>query len=70
MFLQVKNTFPISIDDLSCEHQKFSSLATSEFMKCSFKDEKGEYLEKLEVSFKYGRHTHTCTLFILAHYAY
>ncbi|CAM4589267.1 unnamed protein product [Leuciscus chuanchicus] len=45
---KVKNTFPISIDDLTCEHQKFSSLATSEFMKCSFKDEKGEYLEKLE----------------------
>uniref|UniRef100_A0A673IS64 Guanylate binding protein 1 n=1 Tax=Sinocyclocheilus rhinocerous TaxID=307959 RepID=A0A673IS64_9TELE len=33
---QVKNKFP-----------KFSSLATAEFMKRSFKDEKGEYLKKL-----------------------
>ncbi|ROJ35280.1 Guanylate-binding protein 4 [Anabarilius grahami] len=44
---KVKNKFPVSVDDSSSEHQKFSSLATAEFMKRSFKDEKGEYLTKL-----------------------
>ncbi|XP_048018727.1 guanylate-binding protein 1 [Megalobrama amblycephala] len=44
---EVKNKFPVSVDDISSEHQKFSSLATAEFMKRSFKDEKGEYLTKL-----------------------
>ncbi|ROJ35279.1 Guanylate-binding protein 1 [Anabarilius grahami] len=44
---EVKNKFPVSVDDISSEHQKFSSLATAEFMKRSFKDEKGEYLIKL-----------------------
>uniref|UniRef100_A0A8C2J4V1 Guanylate-binding protein 1-like n=1 Tax=Cyprinus carpio TaxID=7962 RepID=A0A8C2J4V1_CYPCA len=43
----VKNKFPVGVDDISSEHQKFSSLATSEFMKRSFKDEKQEYLKKL-----------------------
>ncbi|XP_067217979.1 guanylate-binding protein 1-like isoform X2 [Chanodichthys erythropterus] len=43
----VKNKFPVSMDDISSEHQKFSSLATAEFMKRSFKDEKREYLTKL-----------------------
>ncbi|XP_067308594.1 guanylate-binding protein 1-like isoform X1 [Pseudorasbora parva] len=45
---EVKNAFPISIDHFTCEHQKSSSLATSEFMKRSFKDDKGEYLKNLE----------------------
>uniref|UniRef100_A0A671K000 Guanylate-binding protein 1-like n=1 Tax=Sinocyclocheilus anshuiensis TaxID=1608454 RepID=A0A671K000_9TELE len=44
---QVKNMFPVSVIDITSEHQKFSNLAISEFMKCSFKDEKGEYLIKL-----------------------
>ncbi|XP_051555412.1 guanylate-binding protein 1-like [Myxocyprinus asiaticus] len=44
---EVKNTFPVIVTNLTTEHQKFSSLATSEFMKRSFKDEKGEYLGKL-----------------------
>ncbi|XP_058610450.1 guanylate-binding protein 4-like [Onychostoma macrolepis] len=44
---KVKNKFPVGVDDISSEHQKFSSLATAEFMKGSFKDEKGEYLKKL-----------------------
>ncbi|KAK9979975.1 hypothetical protein ABG768_013377 [Culter alburnus] len=44
---KVKNKFPVSVDDISSEHKKFSSLATAEFMKRSFKDEKGEYLTKL-----------------------
>ncbi|XP_043076959.1 guanylate-binding protein 1-like isoform X3 [Puntigrus tetrazona] len=44
---KIKNTFPVGVDDISAEHQKFSSLATAEFMKCSFKDEKGEYMKKL-----------------------
>uniref|UniRef100_A0A671K3V6 Guanylate binding protein 1 n=1 Tax=Sinocyclocheilus anshuiensis TaxID=1608454 RepID=A0A671K3V6_9TELE len=45
---EVKNTLPISIEYLTCEHQKFSSLAISEFTKRSFKDENMEYLKKLE----------------------
>uniref|UniRef100_A0A673LNH1 Guanylate-binding protein 1-like n=1 Tax=Sinocyclocheilus rhinocerous TaxID=307959 RepID=A0A673LNH1_9TELE len=45
---EVKNTLPISIEYLTCEHQKFSRLAISEFTKRSFKDEKMEYLKKLE----------------------
>ncbi|XP_067218632.1 guanylate-binding protein 3-like isoform X2 [Chanodichthys erythropterus] len=44
---EVKNKFPVSVEDISSEHQKFSSLATAEFMKRSFKDEKREYLTKL-----------------------
>ncbi|XP_052403559.1 guanylate-binding protein 1-like isoform X4 [Carassius gibelio] len=44
---KVKNKFPISVIDITSEHQKFSSLATAEFMKRSFKDEKGEYVNKL-----------------------
>ncbi|XP_026105133.1 guanylate-binding protein 1-like isoform X1 [Carassius auratus] len=45
---KMKNKFPVSVEDITSEHQKFSSLATSEFMKLSFKDEKGEYLKKLK----------------------
>ncbi|XP_073705734.1 guanylate-binding protein 3-like [Garra rufa] len=45
---EVKNKFPVGVDDISSEHQKFSSLATREFMKRSFKDEKREYLNKLK----------------------
>ncbi|KAL1280784.1 hypothetical protein QQF64_015384 [Cirrhinus molitorella] len=44
---EVKNKFPVGVDDISSEHQKFSSLATRQFMKRSFKDEKREYLNKL-----------------------
>ncbi|XP_039510485.1 guanylate-binding protein 1 [Pimephales promelas] len=44
---EVKNKFPVNVDDIATGHQKFSRLATSEFMKRSFKDEKGEYLKKL-----------------------
>ncbi|XP_026061127.1 guanylate-binding protein 2-like [Carassius auratus] len=44
---EVKNMFPISVIDITSEHQKFSNLAISEFIKGSFKDEKGEYLIKL-----------------------
>ncbi|XP_058604750.1 guanylate-binding protein 1-like isoform X1 [Onychostoma macrolepis] len=44
---EVKNKFPVGVDDISSEHQKFSSLATAEFMKRSFKDEKREFLNKL-----------------------
>ncbi|KAK2900653.1 hypothetical protein Q8A67_008768 [Cirrhinus molitorella] len=45
---EVKNTLPVSIENLTCAHKKFSSLATSEFTKHSFNDEKIEYLKKLE----------------------
>ncbi|KAA0718774.1 Guanylate-binding protein 1 [Triplophysa tibetana] len=44
---KVKNNFPVSVTDFTSEHQKFSKLATSEFMKCSFKDDKGDYLKQL-----------------------
>ncbi|XP_052387431.1 guanylate-binding protein 1 isoform X2 [Carassius gibelio] len=47
---KMKNKFPVSVEDITSEHQKFSSLATSEFMKLSFKDEKGEYLKKLKAT--------------------
>uniref|UniRef100_A0A673INL8 Guanylate binding protein 1 n=1 Tax=Sinocyclocheilus rhinocerous TaxID=307959 RepID=A0A673INL8_9TELE len=43
-----EKTLPISIEKLTCEHQKFSSLAIDKFTKRSFKDEKMEYLKKLE----------------------
>uniref|UniRef100_A0A673INL4 Guanylate binding protein 1 n=1 Tax=Sinocyclocheilus rhinocerous TaxID=307959 RepID=A0A673INL4_9TELE len=48
-----EKTLPISIEKLTCEHQKFSSLAIDKFTKRSFKDEKMEYLKKLEVSYKF-----------------
>ncbi|XP_056600348.1 guanylate-binding protein 1 [Triplophysa dalaica] len=44
---EVKNNFPVSVTDFTSEHQKSSKLATSEFMKNSFKDEKGDYLKQL-----------------------
>ncbi|XP_066512336.1 guanylate-binding protein 1-like [Hoplias malabaricus] len=44
---QVKSKFPVSVDEISAEHQKFSNLATTEFMKRSFKDQHGEYLKTL-----------------------
>ncbi|XP_073705467.1 guanylate-binding protein 3-like [Garra rufa] len=44
---EMKNKFPVSLMDITLEHQKLSSLAISEFIKRSFKDEKGEYLIKL-----------------------
>ncbi|XP_065122843.1 guanylate-binding protein 2-like isoform X5 [Paramisgurnus dabryanus] len=45
---EVKNKFPVTLNEFTSEHQKLSNLATSEFMKRSFKDEKAEYLKKLE----------------------
>uniref|UniRef100_A0A671L2D3 Guanylate-binding protein 1-like n=1 Tax=Sinocyclocheilus anshuiensis TaxID=1608454 RepID=A0A671L2D3_9TELE len=45
---ELKKTLPISIEKLTCEHQKFSSLAIAKFTKRSFKDEKNEYLKTLE----------------------
>ncbi|XP_016329534.1 guanylate-binding protein 1-like [Sinocyclocheilus anshuiensis] len=47
---ELKKTLPISIEKLTCEHQKFSSLAIAKFTKRSFKDEKNEYLKTLEVT--------------------
>ncbi|KAI5092917.1 guanylate binding protein 1 [Silurus meridionalis] len=44
---QVKSLFPISLSDLSAKHQEISNMATTEFMKHSFKDEKQEYFKKL-----------------------
>nr|XP_055059189.1 guanylate-binding protein 1-like [Misgurnus anguillicaudatus] len=45
---KVKNTFPNSMENITSEHLKSSSLAISEFTKRSFKDEKAEFLTKLE----------------------
>ncbi|XP_066511735.1 guanylate-binding protein 1-like isoform X2 [Hoplias malabaricus] len=47
---QVRSKFPVSVDEISGEHQKFSNLATTEFMKRSFKDQHGEYLRELSES--------------------
>ncbi|XP_017350941.1 guanylate-binding protein 1 [Ictalurus punctatus] len=44
---QVKNLFPVSLSAISAEHKKISNTANTEFMKRSFKDEKGEYFKKL-----------------------
>ncbi|KAI7809834.1 guanylate binding protein 1, partial [Triplophysa rosa] len=44
---EVKNKFPVSVTNITSEHQKFSKLASSEFMKHSFKDDKGDYLKEL-----------------------
>ncbi|KAI7809835.1 guanylate binding protein 1 [Triplophysa rosa] len=40
--------FPVSMENITSVHQKSSSLATSEFMTRSFKDEKGEYVTNLK----------------------
>uniref|UniRef100_A0A8C2DSL7 Guanylate binding protein 1 n=1 Tax=Cyprinus carpio TaxID=7962 RepID=A0A8C2DSL7_CYPCA len=45
---ELKKTLPVSIENVTCEHQKFSSLAIAKFTERSFKDEKMEYLKKLE----------------------
>ncbi|XP_037386993.1 guanylate-binding protein 1 isoform X2 [Pygocentrus nattereri] len=44
---QVKSLFPVSTDKISAEHQRCSNVATTEFMKRSFKDETKEYLKSL-----------------------
>ncbi|XP_067308596.1 guanylate-binding protein 2-like isoform X2 [Pseudorasbora parva] len=44
---EVKKKFPVNVDVISSQHQKFNSLATTEFMKRSFKNKKGEYIIKL-----------------------
>ncbi|XP_065121896.1 guanylate-binding protein 1-like [Paramisgurnus dabryanus] len=45
---EVKKKFPVNVTDVTQEHQSVSSLATSEFIKRSFKDDNQEYLKKLE----------------------
>nr|XP_055059163.1 guanylate-binding protein 1-like [Misgurnus anguillicaudatus] len=45
---EVKNKFPNSIENITSDHLKSSSLAISKFTKRSFKDEKKEFLNKLE----------------------
>ncbi|KAM9439441.1 guanylate-binding protein 1-like [Clarias gariepinus] len=44
---QVKSLFPVKVSELSAEHQKMSNMASTEFMKRSFKDEGQEYFKKL-----------------------
>ncbi|KAF5892051.1 guanylate-binding protein 1-like, partial [Clarias magur] len=44
---QVKSLFPVKVSELSAEHQKMSNMASTEFMKHSFKDEGQEYFKKL-----------------------
>ncbi|XP_047662326.1 guanylate-binding protein 1-like isoform X2 [Tachysurus fulvidraco] len=43
---QVKKRFPVSLSEISAEHKRISSMATTEFLKRSFKDEEGEYFKK------------------------
>ncbi|XP_065122862.1 guanylate-binding protein 2-like [Paramisgurnus dabryanus] len=45
---EVKKKFPVNVTDVTQKHQSVSSLATSEFIKRSFKDDNEEYLKKLE----------------------
>ncbi|GAA6103467.1 guanylate-binding protein 1-like isoform X1 [Tachysurus ichikawai] len=44
---QVKKMFPVSLNEITAEHQKISNMASSEFMKRSFKDEEQKYFKKL-----------------------
>ncbi|KAM9439442.1 guanylate-binding protein 2-like isoform 1-T6 [Clarias gariepinus] len=44
---QVKTLFPVNLNTLSAEHQKMSNVASTEFLKRSFKDEGQEYFNKL-----------------------
>ncbi|XP_026999086.1 guanylate-binding protein 1-like isoform X1 [Tachysurus fulvidraco] len=44
---QVKKMFPVSLNEITAEHQKISDMASSEFMKRSFKDEEQKYFKKL-----------------------
>lgn len=50
MLIQVKKMFPVSLNEITAEHQKISNMASSEFMKRSFKDEEQKYFKKLTVS--------------------
>lgn len=45
---EVKKKFPVNATDVTQEHQSVSSLATSEFIKRSFKDDNQEHLKKLK----------------------
>ncbi|XP_076838049.1 guanylate-binding protein 1-like isoform X2 [Brachyhypopomus gauderio] len=49
---QVKTLFPVSLRKISAEHQNFGNIATTEFMKHSFKDENAEYLNLLTEAVK------------------
>ncbi|XP_065122911.1 guanylate-binding protein 2-like [Paramisgurnus dabryanus] len=44
---EISSKFPVGMESITIVHQKCSSLANSEFMKRSFKDDKGEYITKL-----------------------
>ncbi|XP_049341129.1 guanylate-binding protein 1 [Astyanax mexicanus] len=44
---QVRSSFPVSADDILDEHQKWSQMATTEFMKRSFQDQEGKYISLL-----------------------
>ncbi len=46
---QLKNSFPLELNEITSEHQCFSLMATQTFMKHSFKDSDGKYLTSLEV---------------------
>ncbi|XP_065146033.1 guanylate-binding protein 4-like isoform X2 [Paramisgurnus dabryanus] len=46
---KLKNSFPLELKDVSSEHQQLSNLATQTFMKRSFRDTDGTYLNSLKV---------------------
>ncbi|XP_077065469.1 guanylate-binding protein 4-like isoform X2 [Siphateles boraxobius] len=49
---KLKDSFPVELKEVSSEHQHLSSMATQTFMKRSFRDTDGKYLESLEENIK------------------
>ncbi|XP_042560235.1 guanylate-binding protein 1-like [Clupea harengus] len=43
----LSKTFPMDVETVSAEHNRLDGLAMQEFLKCSFKDEKGKYMTQL-----------------------
>ncbi|KAL0194962.1 hypothetical protein M9458_008534, partial [Cirrhinus mrigala] len=45
---KLKDSFPLELKAVYSEHQHLNGTATQAFMKCSFRDTDGKYLESLE----------------------
>ncbi|XP_059399748.1 guanylate-binding protein 4-like isoform X2 [Carassius carassius] len=45
---KLKKSFPLELNEITCEHQCFSLMATQTFMKRSFRDSDGKFLTSLE----------------------
>uniref|UniRef100_A0A673M842 GB1/RHD3-type G domain-containing protein n=1 Tax=Sinocyclocheilus rhinocerous TaxID=307959 RepID=A0A673M842_9TELE len=48
---KLKNSFPLELNEITLEHQCFSLMATQTFMKRSFRDSDGKYLETINHQF-------------------